>query len=335
VSEREDFLVDPYLLEEPAPGDWEVAARAVLAWGSKDMRQTARFFVSGECLTALMGADSCPYLSHARVGTALKAEGQSWITAIDVCRLVSQLLQGCHHIDVRVLCEGLKAEPTIVVDRVRQDALRATFPEWIVAVKANEAGEDQPRCKQLASRRGGGLEETTPWALSCRVESFEGPAEDVFATPADMSFVVQVLVEPPQPRFEVKDLLSDPVAAINRAYLLQVPASERHEHPLRPFSVGTNFVSSIREHCLDDNVEILGIILKQVVRLVSGQASRFASMEVHPQRTGPGAGDAVVGREDGAAQYRLTLTVHKQGYRLLFWRRGGWYELDEIRTESQ
>lgn len=336
MTEREDFLVDPYLLEEPVPGEWEVAARAVLAWASKETRQRVRFLMSNECLSALMGGRTCPYLSPARVGTALEAEGELWAAAIDVCRLVNQLLQECDRTNVRVLCQGLKAEPPIVVARIRHEGLKQALPEWVVAVKANEVGDGQPQCKQLASRRGGGLEETTPWALSCRVESFEGPAEGVFTTPAEMSFVVEVLVEPAQPDFDVKELVDDPVAAINKAYLLQVPASERPMYHLRSFSVGGNFVRSIRHHCLHENVEILGIIVKQVVRLVSGQAPRFQkSMEVHPQRTGPGAGDPVVTREDGAEQHRLTLTVRKEGYRLLFWQRGSEYELDEIRTESE
>lgn len=336
MAETEDLLVDPYLLEEPLAGEWDVAARAILAWASKERRETARFLMSSECLSELMQGGRYAYLNHLRLGGLLKAEGESWATAVDVCRLANQLLQECHYPHVRVLCEGLKTEPTVVVDRVRQEGLKQAFPEWVVAVKANEVGASQPRCERIASRRGGGMEDGTVWALSCRVEMFEGPAQGVFTTPAEMSFVVEVQVVPPRPGFDVKELVKDPVAAISEAYLLHVPASEREMYPLRSFSVGGNFIRSIRTRHLDENAQILGIIVKQAVRLVSGQAPRFQkSMEIHPQRTGPGANDPPVTRDDGAEQYRLTLKVHKEGYRLLFWQRGSWYELDEVRTESE
>lgn len=336
MSERAVFLVDPYLLEEPAGGEWDGAARAVLAWASQDQRERSHFVISSECLNALMASEKFPYVNYRHVATSLRAEGESWLAAVDLCRLVNKLLEECRYLDVKVLCADMEIEPSSVFDRLQHVELRNVFPEWVVGVKLNEAGDEQPPCELVVSRPGGDVNENVRVSLSCHIEMFEGPAQAFVRLPVYTSFAIDVLVSPPRIEVDLSKVVSDPIRVIAEAYEQQVPRSERALYPLRPFSVGNRFVSSILTHRLERNQRILGIIVKQAVRLVSGQAPRFQrSMEIHPQREGPGPNDPPVTRSDGAVLYRLTLTVHKEGYRLMYWQLGDSYELAEIRTESE
>jgi hypothetical protein len=174
---------------------------------------------------------------------------------------------------------------------------------------------------------------TTPSFQAVRYRHRESRATTLVSVENCLRGVPKLLT--PYRQIPATDLLVNPTAALASAYESEVPRSERELYPLRDFSVSDEFVPSIHRLGLTDQADILGVLIRQAVRIMSGQEARFPSMNIHPQRVGPGAGDAQMTRQDGTTAFRARITSRGAGYRLLYWKKDAAYELWEVRTESQ
>ncbi len=83
---------------------------------------------------------------------------------------------------------------------------------------------------------------------------------------------------------------------VNLAWVERLPHADRAARPLPEYTVGPNFVASL----VGLSPGKKNKALKAVVDVLAGDASLLAAREVHPLRTGDGANDPALIREDGA-----------------------------------
>ncbi len=328
------YVVDPYLLQTPSPGEWLAAVDSILSWTTYGSGHARQFVLSSACLSCLMESANCPYLNPSELHRRLKAEGEPSIAALDLHRQVSRLLNDVEYSQAAASTQCLELKPQGVITRQCAQQIKDQFPRCLIALHLTQTPETDNGSVRTASRPGDGLYAETEVQVAARVLHVQGDQQPRLNLPLDVSFSFRLLFRPPTLPLDLSDLIDDPVSTLKRAYDLQVPQGDKELYPLAGFSVGSGFIPSLLALGLDSQPRVLRIIVRDAVRILSGQAERFPAMAIHRQRVGPGPNDAQLTREDGAEAWRLHLTKHGAGYRLLYWQKAPTYELWEVRTES-
>jgi len=308
------YLVDPYLFRRPTVGEWGLAAASILAWAPA---AEAEFAISSDCIQHLIASDNYAYFNPHELHALLRSQGEASLSARELCTQASRLLERAEYPSLAEYSGQVEVDPPALVDRQSPNEIRNAFPRWLASVHAATHSARCTRPLRTASRPGDGLY-----------------AEVLATVSGAVAFGLSVLFRPPAPPLRLADLVVDPLSTLRLAYEAYVPDSDKTAYPLREFKVGPEFVSSIRDGHLDANPAVLRGIVKQTVRILSGQENRFSSLAVHPERIGPGPNDEQESRDDGAVAFRATVTVHGAGYRLHYWKRGSWYELRYVGKES-
>jgi len=119
---------------------------------------------------------------------------------------------------------------------------------------------------------------------------------------------------------------------VSLAWARRVPADQKRELPLAPWSVGPDFFASW------DAVQGVARskVVEVVVEVLSGLVFQVAGRELHQLRTGPGGDDPVRTRADGATCWRVSLQVRTPSARRLhYWQlNDGSIELSSIRLHD-
>ena len=105
-------------------------------------------------------------------------------------------------------------------------------------------------------------------------------------------------------------------------------AFDKTRHPLKDYTVGPTFMSSLNE--LGD--KYTDKVLRVVVDVLAGRAAEIPSRELHRLRQGPGGSDPYVTRVDGASCWRVNLESNTASARRLhYWQLpGGQIELSRV-----
>jgi hypothetical protein len=334
VSKHSAYLVDPYLLQRPCPAEWGAAVDSILAWTAYGSSETRRFVLSSLCVSSLIKSGNCPYLNAFALHAILESEGEPSIPAPDLHMHVNRLLSEAQYWDGDVLIERFELKPQIVVTRQCAPEIMDGFASCLIAFHLTQTPETDNGLPPIASRPGDGLHDETHVQIAAHVLYAEGIQQEKLSFPLDVSSCSLLLFKPPAIPLDPTALIADAVSTLTKAYEIHVPEGDKNLYPLCDFSVGPSFVPSILKLHLESQAEVLRIIIKQAVRVLSRQGERFPSMAIHPQRAGPGSSDPQLVRPDGAAAFRAHLTKHGPGYRLLYWQKGSTYELWEVETES-
>jgi hypothetical protein len=133
-----------------------------------------------------------------------------------------------------------------------------------------------------------------------------------------------------QPPAGADDLFPDPADQfrfeVYVRWARRIPAGEKTARPLRDYSLGPQFLSSLREMQGVDRSKVLDV----VVEVLTGIAETSPGREMHPLRTGAGGSDEICQR-DGYTCWRVALQRQTPGARRLhFWRRADHIELSRI-----
>ena len=328
------YIVDPYLLQRPSPGEWLAAVDSILSWTAYGSGHTRQFILSSACVSCLMEPGNCPYLNAFDLHRMLRAEGELSIAAHDLQSQVNRLLTDAECSEAAASTQRLELKPEVVLTRQCAQQIKDGFPRCLIALHLARSPETDNRSVPTASRPGDGLYAETQVQVAARVCDVRGVHQHKLNLPLDVSFSFRLLFKPPTTPVDPTDLIVDPVSALTKAYEVQVPEADKDLYPLRDFSVGSEFVPSLLRLHLESQPRVLRSIVRDAVRILSGQGERFPAMAIHPQRVGPGPSDPPRVRSDGAQAYRVHLTKHGAGYRLLYWQKGSTYELWEVRTES-
>lgn len=325
------MMLDPFLLTQPAPADWHDALQALTTWSSA-VSAGDDVYYSQTCTGKVMSEGLYAYANAFELDPHLKVAGQG-VSARDVITVVNRLLARAKPIESRcetVLCAHVALTPPSLSTRFGSTSLADCFTDALVAFWLLH----EPPCSSvvLGSRPDHHIPTERTDDLDANLAAIEGYPERSPALPIDVKCSVEIRFREPARSIGLAELVADPKEAIATEYR-RLPLSERADFPLRPFSVGTDFLMALQAVNCDERLAL--IILKQVVRIFSGQAHRFPSMKIHPERVGPGPNDAQRERADGSKAFRAELTSHGAGYRLLYWQKGPAYELWTVRTESQ
>lgn len=116
---------------------------------------------------------------------------------------------------------------------------------------------------------------------------------------------------------------------VQLAWARRVPGAEKVALPLREYSIGSGFLASLEDR---DRTKAVSVAME----VITGRADALAGRATHQLRVGPGAGDPVVRRADGAQCWRVSLQ-HKspQARRLHYWRLpNGAVELSSVRPHD-
>ncbi|EYR63388.1 hypothetical protein N866_01030 [Actinotalea ferrariae CF5-4] len=110
-------------------------------------------------------------------------------------------------------------------------------------------------------------------------------------------------------------------------WVARIPAADKSERPMREYTVGPEFVTSL------DAVE--GVtrqkILDVVVEVLTGLAEQSGGRELHRLRRGQGGDDSPIIRVDGAVAWRVAIQRNTPAARRLhFWRLGDHVELSRV-----
>lgn len=113
------------------------------------------------------------------------------------------------------------------------------------------------------------------------------------------------------------------------AWARRVPGAEKAALPLRDYSIGPGFLASLEDR---DRAKAVSVAME----VITGRADALAGRATHPLRVGPGAGDPVVRRADGALCWRVSLQHQSpQARRLHYWRLpDGTVELSSVRPHD-
>lgn len=105
-------------------------------------------------------------------------------------------------------------------------------------------------------------------------------------------------------------------------------ASDKARHPLRVYTIGSRFLSSLND--LDEGQ--LAKALRTVVDVVTGRVAEIAGRQLHRLREGDGGSDPYVVRADGATCWRTSIEVNAPSARRLhYWQLpGGAAELGRV-----
>lgn len=105
-------------------------------------------------------------------------------------------------------------------------------------------------------------------------------------------------------------------------------AFDKKQHPLKDYTVGPAFISSLTE--LGDSYT--DKVLRGVVDILTGRAPEVTSRELHRLRQGVGGNDPYVTRADGASCWRINLESNTASARRLhYWQLpGGQIELSRV-----
>lgn len=331
------FLIDPYLLARPAQLDWELSIESVVAWAA-EVRARRNGTISTMCLTRLMESGEYPYLNAADLHTQLVSAGITHVAGRDLCTLVNALLDRAMYLESTcnaVLCDEFSATPDAPFRRqvgaVGESLADAVVAYYLVGCQQFSIGAPI----SLASRPGDSLGHEADFVVEATVldAAFNEPSAPGLLGP--VKFNARLRFYPEVPDWNPLALMGNPRETVLREYEARLSPAERELRPVRPFTFGESFLSSISELGLSSDREVLGVIIKQIARIVSGQESRWPSMDIHPWREGRGAGERQVVRGDGFAAFRVTVTKRGAGYRLMYWRRANSYEIWEVRKESE
>ena len=318
MTSSTEYLVDPYLLCKPASGDWLSAAESIISWASHG---ESGFAMSPDCLNHLSTSYLCPYFSAHQLDDELKRDNEYSVPAGDLFIQARRLLDRIDYRGTLAEVESVTMSPIEFLARQRSTEIASSLQRWLVFMYRDSDFALHNGILRTASRPGEGF--------------FEESVATVSVSDANMSFALSVLFAPPSPAFDIADFMLHPAHTLRLAYDMYIPDCDKTTYPLRTFEVGSAFIPSIRSGHLNHNPTVLRNIVKQAIRILSGQESRFPSLEVHPQRIGVGPNDPQEIRLDGALAFRATVTVHGAGYRLHYWKLGPWYELRYVRTESE
>lgn len=119
---------------------------------------------------------------------------------------------------------------------------------------------------------------------------------------------------------------------IRSAWALTTTASEKRDLPLKNWSYGPEFFSSL--------AKVQGIkrdkVIEVLVHVLTGRDTELTSRERHQLRTGPGGDDTAVVRKGGENCWRVSLQVRTPSARRLhYWQRNdGGIELSSIRVHD-
>lgn len=134
---------------------------------------------------------------------------------------------------------------------------------------------------------------------------------------------------------ESRAAFDDPVRQFRHEVYLAwadlIPAGEKGEHPLPPYSLGPDFLRSLDVVHGVDRTKVVRV----VVEVLTGLAERLDGRDLHVLRSGAGAGAAPVMRTDGATGWRVALQRETPAARRLhFWRGVDTVELARVVTHD-
>lgn len=119
---------------------------------------------------------------------------------------------------------------------------------------------------------------------------------------------------------------------IRLAWARMTGSSEKKDRPLKPWTYGPDFLETLRtlEGISRDKV------VEVIVHVLTGRDTELASRELHPLRTGAGAGDPTVVRDGGETCWRVYLQSHTPSARRLhYWScTDGSIELSSVRLHD-
>jgi hypothetical protein len=111
------------------------------------------------------------------------------------------------------------------------------------------------------------------------------------------------------------------------AWAERIPAGQKAERPLGPYTLGPEFLASIEEVEGVDRPKVVQV----VVEILTGLAEKLAGRDLHPLRTTAGGGSAPLTRDGGWSAWRVALQRESPAARRLhFWRRGIEVELARV-----
>jgi hypothetical protein len=115
------------------------------------------------------------------------------------------------------------------------------------------------------------------------------------------------------------------------AWARRIPKSGKADRPLREYSLGPAFLSSLDSVDGVDRSKVVDV----VVEIVTGLADEQPGRGLHRLRMGEGGNNAPVLREDGATCWRVALQQGRPAARRLhFWRNGAYLELARVVTHD-
>lgn len=107
----------------------------------------------------------------------------------------------------------------------------------------------------------------------------------------------------------------------------RISAAEKAERPLAEYTIGPEFLTSLRELEGVSRRKVVQVIVEVLTRL----AEHIDARDLHELRTGEAGNSSPVTRADGATCYRAALQRETSGARRLhFWRNGNVYELSRV-----
>lgn len=132
------------------------------------------------------------------------------------------------------------------------------------------------------------------------------------------------------------ELFADPVDQlrfdIHLAWARRIPAAQKRELPLRPYTVGENFLASLDElHGLDRSK-----VVDVAVEVLTGLAAQLYGRELHQLRSGDAGNAPARVRADGAVAWRCAIQrATPSARRLHFWQLpDGSIELSSVRLHD-
>jgi hypothetical protein len=107
--------------------------------------------------------------------------------------------------------------------------------------------------------------------------------------------------------------------ALNLRFLRSLPEAERQDRPLAPYELGSQWLEDLHDLSRDTKVRYTKL-LDVVISVLRGEVWHNSAREVHQLRSGPGAQDPVMVRDNGAVAWRASLQRHTpQARRVMWW----------------
>lgn len=119
---------------------------------------------------------------------------------------------------------------------------------------------------------------------------------------------------------------------VELAWARRVPAAQKADYPLRPWTIGDEFIHTMEASQGTCHTKVVGV----VVEVIAGIAQSIHSRAVKPLRMGWAQTAGIWSRSDGAVCFRARIQSNSPAARRLhYWRLpGGTIELSSVRTHD-
>lgn len=205
------------------------------------------------------------------------------VTADDVARLARDIATLTH--EVRALRTDISTVVTAVTEPTTPDEVLADQIDALSNTIADVAATSDRRQSALSAR----LNDVSLYVTELTDDPSTAP---VFADAAE------------QFRYDVQE-----------AWLRHLPEGDRNEHPLRSYTLGSDFLDS----ATDPKFQLASHaqVVDAVVDVLTRRAYQLPARAAHPKLTSEGGKPLI--RADGATGYRCTIAAKAGGPRLLWW----------------